>query len=705
MKELLSPAGDIEGLKAAIFNGADAVYISGKNFGARKYAKNFTKEELKEAISLAHLYNVKVYITVNTVIYENEINEFLNYINYLYLIGADSIIIQDIGMIHLIRKKLPDFEIHISTQGNNCNDYTLKYYKNLGVKRVVLARELSLKEINNLKTNIDKEVFIHGALCICYSGCCLFSSLNGNRSGNRGMCAGPCRLPYTLIKNDKIVKTKGPYLLSPKELNTSDNFKEILNSNIQSFKIEGRMKSPSYVAYVTKMYRNLIDKKNNPNNTQDNLKKIYNRNFTLGHLFNKTENELMNSISPNHIGLEIGKVININNKYIKIKINDNLSQNDGIRFLKTGKGMIINKLYNDKGLLINKASKGDIILIDNKINLKTLDKVSITYDYNLMKELLNFPSKKININFKVYAKINKPLSITIIENNHKITLNGNIITKAINKATTKEEITKKLSKLGNTPFYVNNINFDIDDNIFIPISEINNIRRNLVNKLTEKKLEINRKITNTKIKKINIEKKEDVISAYTNKENVLKYLLNKIDMVYTDDLFLYNKYKCNKLYYRLDRTNYNLPDFHNENLVITEIGSLYKYSKDNNCIGDYSLNINNSYSANYLEKEGLNYITLSPELDLNKIKMIAKNSCNIKVIIYGTLELMVIKHCIIKTHDNCPSCKNNNYYLLNKKGEKFKIITKNCKNHIMHHEKINLLKEIKNILKTVKSSK
>lgn len=331
MKELLSPAGDIEGLKAAIFNGADAVYISGKNFGARKYAKNFTKEELKEAISLAHLYNVKVYITVNTVIYENEINEFLNYINYLYLIGADSIIIQDIGMIHLIRKKLPDFEIHISTQGNNCNDYTLKYYKNLGVKRVVLARELSLKEINNLKTNIDKEVFIHGALCICYSGCCLFSSLNGNRSGNRGMCAGPCRLPYTLIKNDKIVKTKGPYLLSPKELNTSDNFKEILNSNIQSFKIEGRMKSPSYVAYVTKMYRNLIDKKNNPNNTQDNLKKIYNRNFTLGHLFNKTENELMNSISPNHIGLEIGKVININNKYIKIKINDNLSQNDGIR--------------------------------------------------------------------------------------------------------------------------------------------------------------------------------------------------------------------------------------------------------------------------------------------------------------------------------------------------------------------------------------
>ena len=205
--ELLSPAGNMDALKAAIHNGADAIYISGKNFGARKFADNFDNKSLIEAINYAHLYDVKIYVTTNTLIYENEVEDFISYLKFLYLNGVDAVIMQDIGMMSLARKIVPNLEIHASTQGNNCNDDTLKLYNELGVSRVVLARELSLEQINGLKTNIEKEVFIHGALCICYSGCCLFSSLNGGRSGNRGECAGPCRLPYTLIKNNKIVKT------------------------------------------------------------------------------------------------------------------------------------------------------------------------------------------------------------------------------------------------------------------------------------------------------------------------------------------------------------------------------------------------------------------------------------------------------------------------------------------------------------------
>ena len=312
-QELLSPAGNMEALKCAIHNGADAVYISGKNYGARHFAKNFNNNELIEAIKYAHLYDVKVYVTVNTLIYENEINDFINYIKFLYENNVDAVLMQDIGMISLVKSLIPNLEIHASTQSHNCNNETLRLLKNMGIKRVVLARELSLKEINSLNVDIEKEVFVYGALCICYSGCCLMSSMIGTRSANRGMCAGPCRLPYTLIMNDKEQGKK--YFLSTRELNTTSKLSEILNSNIQSLKIEGRMKSPEYVGYVTKIFRNIIDNKK-IDNYEENLKKLFNRGFTTGHLF---KDKIINSDSPGHQGIKIGSVLN-SNKYIKIKL-------------------------------------------------------------------------------------------------------------------------------------------------------------------------------------------------------------------------------------------------------------------------------------------------------------------------------------------------------------------------------------------------
>ena len=506
--ELLSPAGNMEALKAAIHNGADAVYIGGKDFGARKFADNFTEKEIIEAINYAHLYDTKVYVTVNTIIYENETEEFIKYLKFLYLNGGDAVIMQDIGMISLARKLIPELEIHASTQTHNCNDNTLKLFKKLGVTRVVLARELSLDEINNLQTDLEKEIFIHGALCICYSGCCLFSSLNGGRSGNRGKCAGPCRLPYTLIKNDKPIETKGLYLLSPKELNTTKQIQKILDTNVQSLKIEGRMKSPEYVGFITKMYRELIDN-NTTQNTEKSLKKLFNRDFTEGHLFNNKNYDLMNITSPNHIGIEIGKVLKIDKK-IKIKLTDDLAQNDGIRFKESKKGLIVNKLYNEKGLLINNAKKGDIIFLDNKINIKSLDTVLKTTDYNLINELKSYEEKKIPIDFKITAKEKQNIEITISDNKYKITEIGNKIQTSITSPITKENIIKQISKLGNTPFILKNIDIDMDNNIFIPLKELNELRRILVEKLIHEKTKINRKLPNYYYNHPNNKKNSDI---------------------------------------------------------------------------------------------------------------------------------------------------------------------------------------------------
>ena len=285
--ELLVPAGDMDSLKQAVANGADSVYVGCENFGARKFAKNFSNEEMLYAIRLCHLYGVKIYATMNTLIKDNEVTDFLTQIEFLYKNGIDAVLIQDFGMMMLLREKYPNLEIHASTQANISSKDTCEFLYNLGVKRVVFSREMSLKEIEEIKVPIEKEVFIHGALCVSYSGCCLMSSSQGPRSANRGECVGCCRMKYTLEKNKHVLK-ENKYLLSMKELNTAPRFKELLKSDITCFKIEGRMKSPEYVGYVTSMYRRIID--NNAENInleqdEDNLKTLYNRGFTEGNLF------------------------------------------------------------------------------------------------------------------------------------------------------------------------------------------------------------------------------------------------------------------------------------------------------------------------------------------------------------------------------------------------------------------------------------
>ena len=322
-KELLCPVGNFEALKEAIYNGADAVYLGGKKFGARKFANNFNNEEMIEAIKFVHFYHKKIYVTVNTLLFNDEIDECLEYIKFLHENDIDAVIMQDIGLIELVHSKFPDLEIHASTQCHNHNIENINFMKSLGVKRVILAREVSLDQINKWDTDVDLEIFVQGALCVSYSGCCLFSSLNGTRSGNRGECVGSCRLPYKLTDGTNIYETEGDYLLSLKDLCSLEHLKEILDSKVVSLKIEGRMKSPEYVGYVTRLYRTIIDtyyktgEINYSLNDILNLKKLFNREFTKGYLFNENSKNIANIKSSNHIGVYLGEIIEITPKKVK----------------------------------------------------------------------------------------------------------------------------------------------------------------------------------------------------------------------------------------------------------------------------------------------------------------------------------------------------------------------------------------------------
>lgn len=708
--EILSPVGNKEMLTAAIDNGADAIYLAGKSYGARKYANNFTNEELTDAIKLAHLYGVKVYVTINTIIYEQEIPDFIEYVDFLYKMGVDAVIMQDIGMVNLVHQKFPDLEIHASTQMHNNTKEQIEHLKKMGVKRVVLPRELSLEEIKNIDIDIEKEVFSYGALCISYSGQCLASARILNRSGNRGECAGICRLPYSLYEDDELIETDGNYLLSPKELNTLSRLREIIDSGVDSLKIEGRMKSPEYVGYVTRVFRRLVNAyyENQEMNIHDeelkNLKLLYNRDFTLGHLFNERNNKLMNIKNPNHGGIPIGKATVDKNK-IKIILDDELHQFDGIRF-SNNEGMIINYLYDKDMLLINSANKHDVVYVDNKVNLKEDSIVLKTLDSTLIQKIHDNNPKKVDINFEVTAHIDKPLKATITDGINNITIESDVVQKAINSPVVKHEIVEKFSRLNETPYHLVDITIDSDADIFIPVRTLNDLRRNLVDKLTE----IRTAKTTVRYGEYSFKTSGSIITETINfkvrNEQQLKYLLDKNVNIYTDDILLYKKYKQSNVYYITDRVLFNLPTLNDENIVASNLGSLIKYGTSNNVVSDIYLNAVNSYTIEYLETLESKKVGLSIENTFDDVKALVdayklRNMTlpNLDVMIYGRVELMVLKHCFMNMFLNndvkCSICKNNKqYYLKDRNNEKLPIINRNCNTYILDFKNINRIDDI-----------
>lgn len=490
-KELLIPAGSMEALKRAVHEGADAIYLAGKQFGARAYAPNFTLEELKEAIQYCHLYDVLVYVTVNTMIYERELPHVLKYIEELYNAHVDAVIVADLGLISMIHRHFPKLEIHASTQLHTFHQDQIQFLKELGVKRVVVDRELSIDEIESLTKWIEIEVFIHGALCVSYSGQCLMSALSKGRSGNRGCCAQLCRLPYQVYEKDKKRTDVDPYVLSTKELNTSYHIQELITSKVTSFKVEGRMKSPEYVGFITRYYRTLMDsclKKEEPKVDpfeEKKLKVLFHREFTSGYLFQ--EEHIMNMKSPNHQGIPIGKVVEVTPKKIKILLTEPLHQEDGIRFKESQKGMIVNFLYNKSGKLIREANPTELVWIDNKVGLTKCDTVHKTLDKCLSNELQNYTMKKIPIQMKGTVCI-PTFTLILSDGKNEVQESMDICETVQKRATTKEEILKHLKKMGSTPFQVDSISIHLEEDVFIPVSKINELRRRCVEKLIQERL-------------------------------------------------------------------------------------------------------------------------------------------------------------------------------------------------------------------------
>lgn len=688
--ELLAPAGNIESLYAAVNAGCDAVYLAGNLYGARSYANNFSNEELIEAINYCHLLGVKVYVTVNTLIYEDEVDNFLDYVGFIHRNNVDAIIVQDLGMCDLIHKTYPNLEIHASTQMHIHNLDGVLMAKKLGIKRVVMARETSIDTLKKIKENTDMplEVFVHGALCISYSGQCLMSSLIGNRSGNRGSCTGCCRLPYDLyVDNNKVNEDK--YLLSTKDLNTLDHINELIDIEIDSLKIEGRMKSPEYVYVAVKLYRQAIDsyfkysKVIYDKNLLKSLKFIFNREYTKGFLFNEQNSNIINSFRPNHLGIKIGKVIKLMKNQVLIKLNEQLNINDGIRIIsKNDTGAIVTRIIKN-GKLVKSGLPNDEIIIDVKGKVNINDIVLKTYDYNLISEInkeIQNERRKVFVDIKIEARLNDYFKVSINDGNNSVKyISKCLISKAINNPTSKEAILKQMSKLGNSIYKINNIDILLDNNIFIQLSELNNIRREVIELLNNKRLySINYKKDVYTISVNNFEIERNINICTNNVNNHSKY-----NYIYSDT--------CGNNILKIPRVvnDYSIYN-RNTEVLIGELGGINYFTKFNT---DFSFNVTNSYTVALLHSLGANIVTLSYELNDNQIKNIIdgyhkryNKHPNLEVIIKGYEEAMISKYNIL----NAYNIDSNEAVLKDIKNRKYKVVVKNNLTYIYNSISRNL---------------
>ena len=504
MVELLSPVGDFECLQAAVQNGADSVYLGGSAFNARASASNFDNDNLKKAIRYAKLRNIKINFALNTLVKDDEFNDAIKLAEYVYSLGADAIIVQDLGLAKYIINNMPKMNVHGSTQMTIHNLQGVLALEKLGFKRVVLSRELSLSEIEYIcnNSNIEIEVFTHGALCISYSGQCLFSSTIGARSGNRGRCAQPCRLPYELIDEENNSLDKG-YLLSPRDLCSLEYIPDLIKAGVASFKIEGRMKTPEYVAVVTSIYRKYIDlalsDKDYKVDKEDikRLMQVFNRGgFSTGNLNDEENLNYVYKEKPNNMGLYVGNVssFNKNKGLITFKTSETLSIGDSISLEKESHKYTVTELMKNKQN-IEKANIGDLITIGRmKGNISLGDKIYKLSSKSLSKSISEYyksEHKKAPLSCAITIKKNHPLTLKVKSLDDGIYSSMEVIKEidvtpidAISNPISKERIIEQLSKTTDTPFEFTKIEVDLDDNTYLPkISAINSLRRDCLQEL------------------------------------------------------------------------------------------------------------------------------------------------------------------------------------------------------------------------------
>ena len=751
--ELLSPCGDFECLKSAVQNGANSVYLGASSFSARAKAANFGSEELLEAIKYAKLRNVEVHLALNTLIKNDEFQDAVNLAVDAYNMGVDSIIIQDIGLANFLLANYPDIPLHASTQMTVHNLDGCRQLEKLGYKRVVLARELSIDEIKYIRenTSIELEVFIHGALCISYSGQCLLSSMIGGRSGNRGLCAQPCRLPYELIEENKITKQetsldKG-YLLSPKDNLGIEYLPDLIKSGIDSLKIEGRMKTPTYVGVVTRIYRKYIDyvydninldtetlKKNiiSMMNTvnintgltdKEEITQVFNRGgFSTGHFNPAPNKELIFKDKPNNMGIYVGTInhINENKGHLNLKLENSLSVGDKIQInsdsYTVSELMINNKNYEtlDKNNIVTIGRMKGNLSVGNKIykieSIKLNKSVFPTFKEN--KDFI-----KIKLDGEIIIKENQPITFKVWSNDgfyqniSYTSISSSLVQKALNMPITRERVIEQLNKTGNTEFEFSNIDVKMDENVFVQMSILNDLRRDalaglektVIDKYTRHLLPIS--LSDSSVKKENSNKKISLLLNYIDINT--NYLdLENIDRLYVPlKYFINNSYKskildiCNnfntyiylpnvlrdELLSKLD-FNKIISTFPIKGIVISHISQVDLFSNlDLELIGNYSLNIYNNYSIDKLKDLSLKTFTISPELDKDEVNyVLERSSLSSEIIVYGKLPVMTNRYCYLGKSNKCyadcsKKCleQNNKYYLSDRMNFRFEFIPDN----------------------------
>ena len=679
--ELLAPAGNLEVLKYAISAGADAVYCAGKAFGARKYAGNFTNEELIEAANYVHLRFKKIYITVNTLIFENEFDDLKEYIAFLYKY-VDGVIVQDLGVFHYIRKTYPSFPVHMSTQCNIHNKEEAKIFKELGSPRVVLARETPLNIVKDIvETGIEVEIFVHGALCFAYSGNCYMSYYNGKRSGNRGSCAQPCRKNYILKEDGNVIKTGS--LLSMKDLMTLDRINELCDMGVASFKIEGRMKSVEYVVSTVKAYRKAIDdwsKKKKYIEDKSLIKNMlvtFNRDFTSGYLFNAKNNSVTSLKGVNHQGIVIGKVISSTNKQADIILSDTLSINDGIRI--GNDGFIVTRIFNKKDMV--KSATNTVVTIDVKQKAKVGELVLKTLDYELGKEI----SKEIsNKEFypTVFGKLvinQNRLSYTIYNELIKVESSIDVsLDKAI-KQVDYDRIKDQMKKCGQIPIKYSDLSIDSDNEYFIPINLLNEVRNKTLTLWEEKCYLLIERINNPYN-----------LNDYFNKDSGKK----DYHIVCRNDFHLKFSINNNFLHYSyIDHNN----RINNLNSKVKLANHLYEISKtsDISCF----MNICNSEGIKFIRNFTNGIIYLSLELEKDNLELLKNIDNNLGLVVYSKVPLMISNHCVVSSakcypNKGCNECLKHKYTLIDEYNKEMSLYFKDCIMYILGNE-INLLNEIK----------
>lgn len=754
--ELLAPAGSPAACRAALANGADSVYLGGKNFSARYSAENFSDEELRRVLFYAHSLKKKVYLTVNTLLDQRELESALHYIGALYREGLDAVIIQDLGLLKALRQVLPALALHASTQMTIHNSQGCQLLKGLGVRRVVLARELSASDIARIKqeaNDMELEVFIHGALCYSYSGQCLFSSMVGGRSGNRGRCAQPCRLPYQLLdsrhKKISFPGQTGPHLLSLSDLCLIDQLPVLKACGVESLKIEGRMKRPEYVAVVTRVYREVLDCLDGlgtaPNRDQakNELLKIFNRTLSHGY-FISDEKGLLSSQRPNNRGVLIGRIVSQDSEgTAQIKLSGPISQGDGLEvWVRKGKTpAVVVKTLLQGGTTVEKARAGQVVSLKLNGRASPGDRVFKTHDGQLIDQAQESYAAEeeqyISLNIEASLQKDQPLTLKFIDQDgYTVSVQtANPAQPAQKHALDRDALHDKLSRLGHTPYFLNKLVLIANEPLLVPFSEINEARRRGVEKLTSlRKAAYGRTDPNPVLLTADIRK------ALKSRKRSKAWSRLSVKVNGPDEARAALEAGAGRVYLSLEGLGGRQKPSSQEIKEIVKLaqsqgremipslpriqkpgeweefgylaGSAYTLLAGNlgaiqwcldhdlPVLADFSLNIFNSLSRDLLYEWGVKGCCLSPELDAGRLEALGGGE-GLEILVHGDIQLMISECCIFKEllgadGKSCQAfCRQGPFFLEDEKRYRFPMATDaHCRLYVFNSRTLCLMEHL-----------